>query len=96
MEKYNRFKICGRRSGGSRQDRKMQKMMDSLSETCNVYGIEINVRKTKVMIVGDTGATKGVQHDIVLDGMPLEQVSRFKYLGSWITKNARCEEDIRA
>ena len=33
---------------------KMQRMMDSLSETCNVYGMEISVKKTKVLIVGDT------------------------------------------
>ena len=39
---------------------------------------------------------KGVQRGIVLNGVPLEQVPRFKYLGSWITENARCEEDIRA
>ena len=26
----------------------------------------------------------------------MEQVIRFKYLGSWITENARCDEDIRA
>src|SRR3989442_12427411 len=29
-------------------------------------------------------------------GQPLEQVSRFKYLGSWITEDARSDEDIRA
>ena len=62
----------------------------------HVYGMEINVKKTKVMIVGDTGETRGVQRDIVLNGVPLEQVSSFKYLGSWITANARGEEDIRA
>ena len=26
---------------------KMQRMMDSLSETCSVYGMEINVKKTR-------------------------------------------------
>ena len=36
---------------------KMQRMMDSLSETCNVYGMEINFKKTKVIVVGDTGET---------------------------------------
>ena len=61
---------------------KIQRMMDSLSKTCNVNGMEINVKKTKVMIVGDTGETRGVQRGIVLNGMPLEKVSRFKYLGS--------------
>src|SRR2546425_6134451 len=29
-------------------------------------------------------------------GVPLEQVSRFKYLGSWITEDARSDKDIRA
>jgi hypothetical protein len=37
-----------------------------------------------------------VQRGIVLDGVPLQQVSDFKYLGSWIIENARCEEDIGA
>ena len=50
---------------------KMQRMMDSLSQTCNVYGMEINVKKTKVMTVGDT---RGVQRGIALNGVPLEQV----------------------
>jgi hypothetical protein len=48
----------------------IQRMMDS--ETCNVYGVEINVKKIKVMIVGDTEETRGVQRGIVLDGVPLE------------------------
>ena len=76
--------------------RKMQRMMDSLSKTCNGNGMEINVKETKVMIVSDTGETRGVQRGIVLNGVPLEQVSRFKYLGSWITESATGEEDIRA
>ena len=60
--------------------------MDSLSETCNVYGMEINVKKTKLIIVGGREETRGVQHGIVLNGVPLEQVPCFKYLGSWITE----------
>ena len=31
----------------------------------------------------------------MLDGVPLEQETRFKYLGSWITEDARSDEDIR-
>ena len=29
--------------------KKMQKMLDRLSETCKEYGMKINVKKTKVM-----------------------------------------------
>src|SRR6266403_1599401 len=74
--------------------RKMQKMIDRLNKTCALYGMKINVIKTKVMIMNGTAKPKGMQRCIVLDGVPLEQVSRFKYLGSWITEDARSDEDI--
>src|SRR2546425_5223345 len=77
---------------------KMQKMIDRLSTTCKAYGMEINVKNTKVkvMIMNGTAKRKGMQRLITLNNVPLEQVSRFKYLGSWITEDARSEEDIRA
>ena len=28
--------------------------------------------------------------------MALEQVNRYKYLASWITEDARCEEELKA
>ena len=40
--------------------------------------------------------SKNVICDLTLDSKPLEQVNRYKYLGSWITEDARCEVDIRA
>ena len=33
---------------------------------------------------------------IVLDNKILEQVDRYKYLGSWISEDARCDEEIKA
>src|SRR3989442_841082 len=74
----------------------MQKMVDRLNKTCKAYGMEINVKKTKVMIMNGTAKPKGMQRCITLNNVPLEQVTRFKYLGSWITENARSDEDIRA
>ena len=35
--------------------KKMQKIVDSLNDTCRAYGMEINVKKTKVMIMGMKG-----------------------------------------
>src|SRR2546425_842465 len=74
----------------------MQKMIDRLNETCKAYGMEINVKKTKVMIMNKQEKQKGMQSCIMLNNVPLEQVTRFKYLGSWITENAKSDEDIRA
>src|SRR3989442_11795348 len=74
----------------------MQKMIDRLSTTCKEYGMEINVKKTKVMIMNETAKPNEMQRCIELDGVPLEQMSRFKYLGSWITEDARSDDDIGA
>src|SRR2546425_8462096 len=74
---------------------KMQKMIDRLNKTCKAYGMEINVKKTKVMIITGTAKPKGMQQCITLNKVPLEQMTRFKYLGSWITEDAR-SDDIRA
>ena len=73
----------------------MQKMVDRLNKTCKAYGMEINVKKTKVMIMNETAKPKGMQRCITLDKVLLEQMARFKYLGSWISEDARSDEDIR-
>ena len=51
------------------------------------------LKKTKVMLMNGAGQNDGV---VALDGVPLEKVTRFKYLGSWITDDARDEDDISA
>ena len=48
------------------------------------------------MIMNGTAKLKGMQQCITLNKVPLEQVTRFKYLGNCITEDARSDEDIRA
>src|SRR3989442_6973412 len=67
----------------------MQKMIDRLNETCKAYGMEISVKKTKVMIMNKKKKQKGLHSCIMLSNVPLEQVTRFKYIGSWLTENAK-------
>src|SRR6266403_5338539 len=74
----------------------MQKLIDRLNKTCKACGMEINLKKTKVMIINGTAKPKGMQQCITLNKVPLKQVTRFKYLGSWVTEDARSDEDIRA
>src|SRR5688572_1045499 len=62
--------------------KKLQKMIDQLNDTCKEYGMDINVRKTKVKVVGRDGTENVSQACFTLDGVPLEYVNRFKYLGS--------------
>src|SRR3989442_4935635 len=53
-------------------------------------------KKTQMMTMNETAKPKGMQRCITLDRVPLEQLTRFKYLGSWITDDARSDEDIRS
>src|SRR6267154_1488056 len=57
--------------------------------------MKINVKKTKVMMVSRAEEMTGMQRSIMLNGTPLEQAKRFKYLESWITDDAKSDEDIR-
>ena len=71
----------------------LQKLMDNVNATAKQYDMRINVKKTKVMKV--TRERQGSRVNIVLDGQQLEQVSSFKYLGSWITEDGKCELEVR-
>src|SRR5688572_6491214 len=75
--------------------KKLQRTIDKLNDTCKEYGMDINVRKMKVMVVGRYGVEIASQACFTLDGVMLEHVILFKYLGSWISEDAS-SEDIRA
>ncbi|HET6457667.1 MAG TPA: reverse transcriptase domain-containing protein [Nitrosopumilaceae archaeon] len=38
--------------------KQLQKLMDKLNETCKIYGMGINVKKPKVMVMGKKGQVK--------------------------------------
>ena len=73
----------------SESTKKLQKMLDKLNSTCLDYGMAINVKKTKVMVISKASKVKSLKCSITLNNMALEQVNRYKYLGSWITEDAR-------
>src|SRR5277367_1279237 len=71
----------------------LQRMMESLNETCKRYDMKINVNKTNSMVVAKT---TGKVIDIRIEGQRIQQVKRFKYLGSLITEDGRSIEDVKA
>ena len=75
----------------TKTEEELQEMMTSLVETGRRYGMEINVNKSKVMMI----ASNVEPLNIVIGNTRLEQVDYFKYLGSTITNNGECTNDIR-
>ena len=75
----------------TKTEEELQEMMTSLVETGRRYGMEINVNKSKVMMI----ASNVEPLNIVIGNTRLEQFDYFKYLGSTITNNGECTNDIR-
>ena len=68
-------------------------MVNKLNAKCKSYGMAMNIKRTKVMIVSKEGKVKC---NIKLDQEVLEQLDRYKYLGSWITEDVRSDKEIVA
>lgn len=70
----------------------LERMLGRLEGSCGQYGMAINYDKTKVMVVGRTSRVVRIE----LGGHRLQQVDRFRYLGSLITADGRSCEEIKA
>ena len=73
-------------------ERGLQNIMDRLNKTAQRYGMKINIKKTKVMRVSRKG---GGKVSINIEGGNIEQVHSFKYLGSTLTEDGRCETEVK-
>ena len=72
--------LCWWRGIDGGQKKENAEMLNRLNEACKAYEMEINVQKTNVMLMNRAGMPNGMQRCIMLDKVPLEQVTRFKYL----------------
>ena len=71
----------------------LQRTMDRLNKTAKEYNMKINVKKTKTMVIS---TEEGSQVNIIVDGQRVEQVITFKYLGSILSRDGRCVDDVKA
>ena len=62
--------------GESEED--LRAMVERFVEECKRRGLKFNAGKSKVMVLG---GEEGLECDVCLDGIRLEHVSEFKYLG---------------
>jgi len=67
----------------------LQDLVDRITDIGKEYNLRINASKTKTM------ALDGDSTDIKIDGVSIEQVHKFSYLGSLITDDAKSEADLR-
>ena len=75
-------------------EEELQKLVDTVKEGSLKYGLEMNTKKTKTMIVR-RNVKEEVRVNIKVGEAILEQVKSYQYLGQLITEDGRCENEIR-
>ena len=70
----------------------LQRQIDKVNESCTAFGMELNAKKIKVMVMEKQPGTKIT---IKSNGIALEQVNNYKYLGTLITEDTRCIQEIK-
>ena len=72
---------------------KLQNLINTVNERGKDYGMSINIKKTKVMVVTKKKVTPNAK--ITIEGRAIEQVKKFIYLGHLITDNGKCDSEIK-
>ena len=65
-----------------------------LSVECRIFGLGFNMSKTKVM--GLNKRREQLVVNVTLEGGALEKVSSFRYLGSLVCEDAKCDRERRS
>jgi len=92
-QNYNNLRYADNAVIMSEDESELQQMITKLSEVCKEYEMDINTKKTKTVMGNKSGR---IPCNISINNTRLEQVSQYKYLGSWITEDCRCEIDVKS
>ena len=71
---------------------KLQSLVNILVRESEYKGLRVNAAKTQVLVVSKRDA---FPTNIYVNGQQLKQVRSFKYLGSTISEDGRCDSDIK-
>lgn len=71
-------------------EKKLQENLKVWKEKMEEEGMEININKTKIMVIGD----KDIKTNIEINNVKIEQVEEFKYLGVKLEGTGKQEAEI--
>ena len=73
----------------------IQKQLDIIQQYCRDWGLEINISKTKYMIMNGKDSC-GDSWRPTLDGQIIEKVTSYCYLGVIISSNGKCNKAVES
>ena len=69
--------------------------MNKINEVGISYGMKINAKKTKTMVISRDTPPPQMSIRPTIDRPNIEQVQNFTYLGHQITENGKCDGEIK-
>ena len=73
----------------------LQKLLDIIGSYCNDWGLEINISKTKYMILNGAANQRNLTDPVpTINGLPLEWVTSYCYLGIIISGNGNFKNAV--
>ena len=70
----------------------LQSLVTVVNDAVKPYGMEMNIIKTRTMVVGKTTPTP--RRNIMFDGKSIEQTDKMVYLGGLLTAEGKCEKEV--
>ena len=71
----------------------LQALLKAVNEKGKPYGMEMNIIKTKSMVISRTKPVPNSSISVELK--PIQQVGRMVYLGYMATEDGKCEKEIK-
>ena len=75
-------------------EKKLQRLVDHLNLECRRVGLKINIGKSEVM--GVTKTKEPLRVNVIVSRQVLKHVRAFRYLGSLVSEDIRCDAEIRS
>ncbi len=73
----------------------MQRSVDKFAAACSNFGLTVSTKKTEVLHQPAPGKAY-VEPTIIIEGVKLNAVSKFTYLGSVLSQNATVDDEVNA
>jgi hypothetical protein len=72
----------------------LHQLVEKVNEVSNSYGLKMNLKKTKLLLVSKT-ATPDTNTNFVINSEPIERVTHYKYLGTWVNEKWDQSQEIK-
>ena len=74
-------------------DTDLQTLVTAVNNKGKPYGMEMNIKKTKGMVVSRKDPVPSI--NISIEGTPIQQVNNMIYLGYLQSENGKCDDEIK-